>query len=170
MMPTMFQTYARYSNWMNENVYSGCAKLSDAQRKKDVGAFFKSIHGTLNHALIGDLMWTARLAGRPLPAVALDSIVHEEFEALRAARRALDEEIAVFVAGLRDDWLAQPFTWTSKVYARTFTQPTWFLVLQMFNHQTHHRGQVTTMLKQFGIDPGPTDLPMMPGAPSISAT
>jgi uncharacterized damage-inducible protein DinB len=162
MLSTLFQTYARYNAWMNENIYGGCAKLSDAERRKDMGAFFKSIHGTLNHGMVGDLIWTARLTGKPVPNIALDQVLHEDFEALRAARRSLDASIQEFTAGLRDEWLTQPFTWTSRVYANTFTHPTWFLVLQMFNHQTHHRGQVTTLMKQLGVDPGPTDLPAMP--------
>jgi len=162
MTSVIFQTHARYNAWMNENLYTGCAKLSDAQRKKDMGAFFKSIHGTLNHILVGDRMWMTRFTGRPLPALTLDATVHEDFAELWAARRLFDEEITAFVANLEDDWLAQPFTFTSIAYKRTYTHPTWFLVTHMFNHQTHHRGQVTTLLKQCGIDPGPTDFPAMP--------
>lgn len=162
MMSTIFQTYARYNVWMNESLYDGCAKLSDAQRKKDMGAFFKSIHGTLNHILVGDRMWMARFAGKPLPALTLDAVVHEDFDELWSARRVLDGEITGWVANMKDDWLAQPFTFTSIASGRTYTHPTWLLVLHMFNHQTHHRGQLTTLMKQWRIDPGPTDFPLMP--------
>ena len=161
MMLTIFPTYARYNAWMNESLYAGCARLSDAQRKKDMGAFFKSIHGTLNHVLVGDRMWMARFTGKPFPALTLDAIVHKEFDELWATRRQFDEEIRDFVDKLKDDWLVQPFTFTSVAYGRTFTYPAWFLVMHMFNHQTHHRGQVTTLMKQCGVDPGPTDLPVM---------
>src|SRR5688572_5854606 len=145
MIPAIFQTYARYNSWMNENLYTGCAKLSDAQRKKDMGAFFKSIHGTLNHILVGDRMWIARFTGKPLPVATLDAILHEDFDELWAARRLFDEEIMAFAANLKEDWLAQPFTFTSIAYRRTFTHPAWFLVTHLFNHQTHHRGQITTL-------------------------
>jgi uncharacterized damage-inducible protein DinB len=173
MMSTMFQTYARYNAWMNAKIYGACKQLSDPERKKDMGAFFKSIHGTLNHGMIGDLIWTARLTAKPLPNLALDQVLHEDFAALGVARRALDATIQDFADGLKDEWLAQPFTWTSRAYARTATHPAWFLVLQMFNHQTHHRGQVTTLMKQLGVDPGPTDLPALPaemigGAAAVS--
>lgn len=162
MGPQIFQTFARYNAWMNENVYAGCARIPDARRKTDMGAFFKSIHGTLNHLLVGDTLWMARFQGQPPPDLALNSIVHEDFEVLRTARRAKDAEITNFAAGLTAEWLSRPFTFVSKTYSRTFTFPAHVLVMQLFNHQTHHRGQVTTLMMQCGVDPGPTDLPMMP--------
>jgi len=161
MIPAIFQTYARYNVWMNQNLYTGCAKLSDVQRKNDMGAFFRSIHGTLNHILVGDRMWMARFTSKPLPPLMLDAIIHEDFDQLWADRQALDTEITTFATDLREDWLAQPFTYTSIAYGRTYTYPAWLLVTHMFNHQTHHRGQVTALMKQCGIDPGPTDLPAM---------
>jgi uncharacterized damage-inducible protein DinB len=162
MTPQVFQTFARYNAWMNENIYRACETIPDSRRKQDMGAFFKSIHGTLNHLLIGDRFWMARFEGKPLPAVGLDAILHEDFNDLRAARHDMDTAISGFAANLTDDWLAKPFTFTSRIYDRTFTQPTWRLVMQLFNHQTHHRGQVTTLMMQCGVDPGPTDLPAMP--------
>lgn len=162
MTPQIFQTYARYNTWMNENIYRGCEAIPDARRKKDMGAFFKSIHGTLNHLLIGDRFWMARFTGKELPSVGLDAILFDDFEDLRAARRAMDKDISAFASSLTDEWLAQPFTFTSRIYARSFTQPTWRLVMLLFNHQTHHRGQVTTLMMQCGVDPGPTDVPMLP--------
>jgi len=164
MIPAIYQTYARYNAWMNESLYAGCAKLPDAQRKKDLGAFFKSIHGTLTHIQVGDRIWLARFTGETVPALALDANLHEDFNELWTARRLLDGEITAFAANLREDWLTQPFSFTSVAYKRTFTYPAWFLVTHMFNHQTHHRGQVTTLMKQCGIDPGPTDFPALPPA------
>ncbi|MBL8643700.1 MAG: damage-inducible protein DinB [Rhodospirillaceae bacterium] len=162
MTAQIFQTYARYNAWMNENVYTGCAKIPDTQRKADMGAFFKSIHGTLNHILVGDTIWLARFQGAQLPPYALNTIVYEDFDDLWAARRKLDGEIKAFAAGLTDDWLAKPFTFKSMSYNREITGDMWLFVMQLFNHQTHHRGQVTTLMKQCGVDPGPTDLPVMP--------
>jgi uncharacterized damage-inducible protein DinB len=162
MTPAIFRTFARYNTWMNENIYAGCAKIPDEKRKADMGAFFKSIHGTLNHLIVGDLSWMARFRSKPLPGLALNAIVHEDFNDLWAARRALDADIAAFAAGLNEDWLSQPYSFKSFAYNREFTNTNWFFVMQLFNHQTHHRGQVTTLMNQCGVDPGPTDWPVMP--------
>lgn len=164
MTPDIFQTYARYNTWMNGNIFRGCEKIPDDIRKKDLGAFFKSIHGTLNHMLIGDRAWMAQFTGGPLPKSHLADIVHEDFGDLWTARQMLDRDIAAFCADLTEEWLAKPFTFTSMVYKQTYTYPNYFLMMQLFNHQTHHRGQVTTLMMQQGIDPGPTDLPAMPAA------
>jgi uncharacterized damage-inducible protein DinB len=66
------------------------------------------------------------------------------------------------------DFAGVPFTYTSKVDGRTRTLPTWVLVVHLFNHQTHHRGQLTTLLNQLGCDPGSTDLPFMPGVANVT--
>jgi uncharacterized damage-inducible protein DinB len=164
MSPEIFQTFARYNAWMNGNVYRGCEKIPDDLRKKDLGAFFKSIHGTLNHMLIGDRFWMARFTGAPLPKSHLNDILYQDFAELWAARQDLDRQIADFCATLTPDWLATPFSFTSAVYQKTFTHPNWYLMMQLFNHQTHHRGQVTTLMMQQGVDPGATDWPVMPAA------
>lgn len=166
---------AAYNRWMNERVYAACAPIPDAERKRDRGAFFKSIHGTLNHLLFGDRAWLGRFLGadRNDPsgrfyAPRTDAILFEDFDALRAERAWLDEEIARWAAGLTETWLAADFTWTSGIDGKTRTFPAWLLVTHMFNHQTHHRGQLTTLLSQLGIDPGATDLPWMPGATELA--
>lgn len=162
MTPQIFQTFARYNTWMNGTIYERCAKIPDEKRKADMKAFFKSIHGTLNHLLIGDMLWMARFTSTPLANVSLDAILHENFDELRAARQTMDAEISRFAADLTEEWLATPLTVTSRAYSRTFIQPRWRFVMQLFNHQTHHRGQVTTLMMQCGVDPGITDMPMLP--------
>ena len=164
MTPQIFQTFARYNAWMNGAIYTGCAKISDDQRKKDMGAFFKSIHGTLNHLLVGDLFWMGRFLGKPRPSFTLSSILHNDFDDLWAARQKQDSEITAFASSLTEDWLLQQLTFHSVAYNRDITNANWFFMMQLFNHQTHHRGQVTTLMKQCGVDPGPTDLPAMPPA------
>jgi uncharacterized damage-inducible protein DinB len=153
---------ADYNAWMNRSLYMAAARLDDAERKADRGAFFKSIHGTLNHLLYADLAWLYRFSGRPLdgldPAAGLD----EDFEALRQRRIELDAELSAWVETLSADWLAAEFSYYSLAYRKSYTRPAWSLVAHLFNHQTHHRGQVTTLLMQAGIDPGVTDLPMLP--------
>lgn len=152
---------ARYNRWMNEKLYAICADIPDAERKKDRGAFFKSMHGTLNHLLFGDVVWMARFQSLEGPGRIIDEL-HADFGELRAAREVMDARIIEWAATLTPQWLAAPLRWTSNVDRKTRTLPAWTLVAQLFNHQTHHRGQLTTLLFQYGIDPGVTDVPFMP--------
>jgi uncharacterized damage-inducible protein DinB len=153
---------AEYNRWMNEKTYAACAGLSDEERKRDRGAFWRSIHSTLNHLLWGDYAWMGRFNGQSYPAPAAGQDLHDEFDRLRDAHRAMDTEILAWASSLTPAWLAEPMTWISRIYGVTQTQPRWIQVTHLFNHQTHHRGQVHTMLTQLGIDIGPTDLTMLP--------
>ncbi len=165
-----FELMTRYNQWMNEKLYQVCAGISDQERKKDLGAFFKSVHGTLNHLLYGDKAWMGRFAGKPLVVTAIGEELHEDFDTLRAERRALDQQILGWSHALSPQWLDSPFEYTSNVDGKTRVLPTRVLVTHMFNHQTHHRGQVTTLIKQLGHDPGITDLPWLPEFESKDAT
>nr|WP_314901605.1 DinB family protein [uncultured Deefgea sp.] len=156
------QLMAAYNQWQNEQVYAAALQLSDEQRKADCGAFFKSIHSTLNHILWGDLMWLSRFTGETLVTTLAGEDVYAEFSELHAARIALDARLIEWAKGLDQVWLNEPVTWTSKMYGFTQTIPRWVQVQHLFNHQTHHRGQVGTLLKQYGIDVGITDLPLLP--------
>ena len=153
---------AEYNVWMNERMYAAAATLSDEDRKRDRGAFFKSIHGTLNHLLWGDRGWFGRLAARDFPLIPAGQELFADFEALRADRAGLDADILTWARGLTPEWLAEPMTWTSRLYGFTQTHPRWVQLVQMFNHQTHHRGQVHALLTSSGVDMGPTDVPVMP--------
>ncbi len=157
-----FHTMARYNRWMNDRLYAICAGIPDAKRREDLGAFFRSIHGTLNHLLLGDKAWMNRFENVPFSIPALDTELHADFEALRQDRREMDERILNFTARLDEDWLESAYEFTSKIDGKTRVHPTWLLVNHLFNHQTHHRGQLTTLLSQLGYDPGVTDLPRMP--------
>ncbi|MGK7928918.1 MAG: DinB family protein [Spirulina sp.] len=157
-----YQLMAQYNQWMNEKIYGICQQIPDRDRKKDLGAFFKSIHGTLNHLLYGDLAWMERLAQNRYTPQKIDSELFHDFSEMRRRRESLDREIVNWTKRLSEAWLIQPFTYTSNVDGKTRTLPTWCLLTHMFNHQTHHRGQVTTLIKQLGYDPGITDIPWMP--------
>jgi uncharacterized damage-inducible protein DinB len=152
---------ARYNQWMNRKLYAACAQLTDAQRKENRGAFFGSIHATLNHLLFGDTVWMHRFTGRPLEGLHTHMEFHPELEALREMREVFDREIIDWASKLTPEWLAADFAYTSVSTRITHTKPAWVLVTHMFNHQTHHRGQVTTLLSQMGVDVGVTDLPAM---------
>ncbi len=158
-----WQLMADYNGWMNERLYAICASLSDEERKRNRGAFFKSIHSTLNHILWADLIWMTRLGGKsygsPSP---LGTDVFADFEDLRRARTSLDADISLWAAALTEERLNAPYTFVSSVLKVTRVQPTWSFVTHMFNHQTHHRGQLTTLLSQAGIDSGVTDVLLMP--------
>ena len=142
-----FRLLGRYNRLANERLYAACAERSDAARREDRGAFFKSIHGTLNHVLVGDRIWMARFEGGPPPPARLDAILHDDFDALRAARIAEDARIETYVDTLDDARLAGTLAYVD-VEGRAFEDPLAVLLPHFFNHQTHHRGQVTAMLAQ----------------------
>jgi uncharacterized damage-inducible protein DinB len=153
---------ARYNQWMNERLYELCARLSDADRKRDVGAFFKSIHGTLNHLLLGDRIWMGRFTGQPLVFTSLAQELHADFDELRAERASTDRSIVAWAQSLSDADFTRELSYTSVVKPQPRRYPFWFAVAHFFNHQTHHRGQLTTLLSQRGLDPGVTDLIWLP--------
>lgn len=149
---------AEYNCWMNDRLYALCATLDDGERRKDRGAFFGSIHRTLEHILYGDLAFMSRFTGDPAIVPELGGELCREFVELRARRLALDARIAGWARGLTADWLALPLTYVSKVDGRARTVPRWALVGHMFNHQTHHRGQAHGLLSQTAVAPPPLDL------------
>jgi len=156
------RTMARYNRWMNRKIYEAASSLSDEQRKADRGAFFRSIHGTLNHLLLADRTWMERLHGEPVRMTAPDQELHSDWEALRAAREAMDERLIAWAAGIDAAPASQGYSFLSVTYKKEISLPYVVVVMQVFNHQTHHRGQVTTLLSQLGVDVGATDLPVMP--------
>ena len=157
LLLTTYAGQARYNRWMNETIYAVAAKLTGAERRRDLGAFFKSIHGTLNHLLLADRIWLSRVGIGEAPKVAgLGDELYDDFDKLRAERAKTDGDLETWVATLTVEQLAAPFTYHSR--RGSVTHPLWYAVSHMFNHQTHHRGQVTTLLMQLGHDPGLTDM------------
>ncbi len=160
------QVMARYNEWQNRSCYREAGRLSDADRKADRGAFFKSIEGTLAHILWGDQIWMSRFAGAPPPrakSIAESSLAYERFEDLAAERVRFDAVIAAWADEVDPDWFDGDLTWFSGATGRELTRPRALLVMQMFNHQTHHRGQAHAMLTALGMKPDDTDIPFMPG-------
>jgi len=163
-----YRLMAVYNHWMNDGLYAVCAEIPDTDRRRDLGAFFKSVHGTLNHLLFGDIAWMDRFAGRPR-RYGIGDEIHAGFEELRAARRDMDERISTWADALTDEWLNEHLEWTSGSDGKMRRMPRWILVTHMFNHQTHHRGQLTTLIKQLGFDPGVTDIPWLPALQAESS-
>jgi uncharacterized damage-inducible protein DinB len=163
MSPEWLHALARYNRWMNDKLYALAATLSDEARKRDSGAFFKSIHGTFNHLLLADRVWLGRFKGVAAPdgfmapgIRSLDQELYADFEDLRRERTATDEELSSWVHALTPERLAAPLIYMRQGQKQEF--PLWCAVAHLFNHQTHHRGQVTTLFTQKGHDPGVTDL------------
>ena len=160
---------AEYNRWMNDKLYDAAATQPHADLVADRGAFFKSILGTLNHLLVADTIWLKRFAGHPsAPAVleqlqdtpmptALDVISYADLASLRQRRQWLDQIILTWATGVSDDDLDSVLDYRN-TRGTAFRRPLGGLVLHFFNHQTHHRGQVTTLLSQAGVDVGVTDL------------
>lgn len=163
MTPEVCRAMARYNRWMNAKIYASAALLGDDERKRDRGAFFKSIHGTMNHLLVGDRVWHGRLMGvvaEPgfmAPGIrALDQELYADFDELRAERAKTDDAIDAWATTQTVESLAEPLRYMRRGEQRS--HPRWWAVTQMFNHETHHRGQLTTLLLQAGQDVGATDL------------
>mgnify|MGYP000992380568 CR=1 FL=1 len=157
---------ARYNAWQNGSIYGAADTLTDEARKQERGAFFGSIHGTLSHLLFGDQIWMHRFAGSPAPrATTISESVSAipDWAELKRERLAFDAVIQIWADTLDPAWLEGDLSWYSGAMKRDITRPRWMLVAHMFNHQTHHRGQVHCMLTQAGAKPDDTDIPFMPG-------
>lgn len=157
-----YQLMAQYNLWMNQKIYAICSDIPDEKRKQDIGAFFKSVHGTLNHLLYGDKAWMGRFTNKPFSVNVITQELYSDFDALKVERENTDQEILEWSKHLDCKWLSQEFEYTSNVDNKRRILPSWVLVTHMFNHQTHHRGQVTALIKQLGYDPGVTDIPWLP--------
>lgn len=142
----IFLMLAAYNAWANTRLYEAAARLSDAQYRADRGAFFRSVHGTLNHLLVTDRIWMQRFTGEGEAPDRLDTILFEDLAPLRQARIAEDARIVAWVDGLSEAALAGTITYRRVTTPDVFTQPLAPALAHLFNHQTHHRGQTHTLL------------------------
>ncbi|HEX7890762.1 MAG TPA: DinB family protein [Ramlibacter sp.] len=165
-----YRFLARYNRWFNERVYEACGQLPETERRRDRGAFFRSIHGSLNHILWADRLWLRRFAsqGWEFPALAgellqlpdgavHETVIHEDWLQLRAARTALDLAVEKWVVEMPPGFLLHTMRYANTKGVQR-EHPAWQAMTHLFNHQTHHRGQVTTLLSQAGVDVGVTDI------------
>ena len=148
-MTARYRMFAAYNEWCNERLYDAAGALSDADYRAGRGAFFKSLHGTLNHLLVGDRIWMNRFTGEHDLPKSLDEILYEDFAALRAERRTMDASISRYIGGLTEQDLSKTIRY------RTFSRPADIeqqlasALDHFFNHQTHHRGQAHALLSSF---------------------
>jgi len=171
-MTSYLTNMARYNQWVNRRLYDKVQLLSAAEITKDRGAFFGSILGTLNHILVGDMFWLRRFSSSklckqvlapirdmPMPT-SLRDVLFDDTQTLQTKREEMDALILDFSQTWNDAMLASPIRYRNMA-GEKHQQPLGALLQHLFNHQTHHRGQITTLLFQAGIDPEATDLIMM---------
>ncbi|MEM9633700.1 MAG: DinB family protein [Pseudomonadota bacterium] len=158
----LYQRMAAYNAWMTEKSYQAAAKMSDKERRQDRGAFFRSVHSTLNHILFGDRAWMNRFWVKTYDIKGMGVDIYEDFSELKAAHLEISRDIVTFSGGLSTEWLSEVMEWKSTTDGTSRKRPRWLLIMHMFNHQTHHRGQLSALFTQAGLDIGVTDLPFMP--------
>lgn len=137
---------AAYNAWANERLYDAAARIADKDYRADRGAFFGSLHGTLNHLLLGDRIWMHRFTGEGEEPMQLDAILYDAFAELRAARRAEDARIIAYIGALTEAGLAGALRYRSTRNPTDIEQRLAPVLLHFFNHQTHHRGQAHCLL------------------------
>ncbi|KQS80487.1 diguanylate cyclase [Rhizobium sp. Leaf384] len=146
-----FRMFAAYNSWANQRIYAAAAALGDEDRRRQTGAAFGSLHGTLNHLLATDRIWMKRFTGEGEAPTTLDAILFEDFEDLTVARVAEDRRIAGWIDGLTAQELNGVFTYTPISIPEPISQLLSPCLAHLFNHQTHHRGQchmILTSLRQ----------------------
>jgi uncharacterized damage-inducible protein DinB len=158
MLKAHFDQLAQYNRWANRRLYDDAASLPDVDRKKPIGLFFGSVHGTLNHLLVTDQIWMRRMTGNGPQPERLNQILHEDFSALRAAREREDDRIHGFVTGLAEADYDRLLEYQNSS-GKTFQQSLGPALTHFFNHQAHHRGQANAGLTMLGIrEPASLDL------------
>ena len=161
-MLQQYRVMAAYNRQMNQQFYAACETLGEAELKKDRKVFFTSIHGTLNHLLLVDRLWLGGFTGNPQAFGSLDEELYANFSELRTERERTDEDIVEWANTLVMDSLEAPFN-------ERLSFPTWLTVTNFFNHQTHHRGQLSALLGQCGLDYGVTDIPWVDGMAELAS-
>lgn len=157
-MIARYRILSAYNRWANARLYEAAAGLPDTDYRADRGAFFKSVHGTLNHLLVTDRIWMRRFTGAGEVPDRLDAILFEGLVDLRNARIEEDERIIRYVEGLDEAALQRRFSYTRASSTERFEQDLWSALDHLFNHQTHHRGQIHCLLTALSGTAPPLDL------------
>lgn len=161
--PQYVQRMALYNRWQNISIYDAADGLTDAERRADRGSFFQSIHATLSHILWADKLWMSRLSDWEAPeGTSREVPLYDDWEDLKARRVEADATFISWSEGLAQADVDGDLEWYSGTLQRGMTSPRGICIMQVFNHQTHHRGQVHAMLTSVGAQPQDTDIPFMP--------
>ena len=157
MTPDTLRRLARYNAWANARLYATCAQVPAEELSRPRPSFFGSIIATLNHGLVADRIWMGRFKGvKDVGITALDQILHAELTPLAAERAAFDAHMIEWFEGFAGD-LDQPFHYRIMAGDKV-ESPLGLTMLHMFNHATHHRGQVHDMLSATPVAPPSLDL------------
>jgi uncharacterized damage-inducible protein DinB len=155
-MANRYVMFAAYNRWANERVYDAASQLNDTDYRAERGAFFGSVHRTLNHLLVADRIWMQRFTAQGDAPSRLDAILFDDFGQLRHARQAEDERIARWIGSLSDADLAGRFRYRPITNPAMIEQDLAPALDHFFNHQTHHRGQLHCLITQLaGVKAGP---------------
>ena len=161
--PGYLQRMARYNRWQNISIYGAADGLSDAERRADRGSFFQSIHATLSHILWADQLWMSRLSDwAPPDGPSREVPLYDDWDDLKSRRNEADRTFINWAETLTQADVDGDLEWYSGTLQRGMTSPRAICLMQVFNHQTHHRGQVHAMLTAAGASPEDTDIPFMP--------
>lgn len=163
--PNYLQRMARYNRWQNDSIYSAADALSDSDRRADRGSFFKSIHATLSHVLWADQIWMSRLSDWTPPGTGIpgSTTLYDDWTDLRHRRQQADRNFLSWASTIEQSEIDGDLHYHDSTGAAQ-TRNRALCLMQVFNHQTHHRGQVHAMLTAAGASPEDTDLPFMPEA------
>src|SRR3984957_11077999 len=160
-MKTHFATMANYNEWANARLFRTAGTLNEALYRKDVGAYFKSLHGPLNHLLVADRIWMRRLTGEGDQPDKLSTILFDDLPSLRAARVEEDSRIIGFVQGLEERDFEEVCDYRT-LNGTPQRQRRREILAHLFNHEAHHRGQAHAILTVLGVsEPDPLDLLIM---------
>lgn len=143
---TYFLMLTHYNQWANNKLFAVLEALSEAQLNQDCGAYFNSLIQTANHVLVGDFLWFERICGLQPSGYALDDVLYPDVQELIKVRKTHDQSLIDYVQVHDESAFHQPLTYIRR--NQTYTEPLIEVLAHMFNHQTHHRGQMHNMVFQ----------------------
>lgn len=165
MTPAHARLMARYNMWQNDSMIRVASTLSVEELTKTRGAAFRTIPETANHILWADQSWLSRIADHPGPRVMTipeSTNLTDSWEDYIPERQQMDQYILQWANKLTDTHYERDYRWYSGAMKMELTRPMSVIITHLFNHQTHHRGQIHAMMTEAGLKPDDTDIPFMP--------
>lgn len=153
-----FVTLGRYHIWAGQQLLESLGPISDMDYHADQGLFFRSIHRTLNHLLLVDLLWHGRLTGKPFAVSSLDQELVKERARLAEELLRQAEVLRDLVSGLDESRIGAVNAYVD-TEGRRRESPLALQLAHAFNHATHHRGQITAVVTRLGHESPVLDLP-----------